>query len=73
MVVAGLTLDCSNLSRPSSLGSPESGPIRYLEKEMVSCEQRTRVGEGEEEEEIEELEEEEAEELEEEVLEAEEL
>jgi len=73
MVVAGLTLDCSNLSRPSSLGSPESGPIRYLEKGIVSCEQRTRVGEGEEEEEIEELEEEEAEELEEEVLEAEEL
>ena len=71
MVVAGLTLDCSNLSRPSSLGSPESGPIRYLEKGMVSCEQRTRVGE-EEEEELEELAEEE-EELEEEVLQAEEL
>jgi len=72
MVVAGLTLDCSNLSRPSSLGSPESGPIRYLEKGMVSCEQRTRVGEEEEEEELEELAEEE-EELEEEVLQAEEL
>jgi len=73
MVVAGLTLDCSNLSRPSSLGSPESGPIRYLEKGMVSCEQRTRVGEEEEEEEeLEELAGEE-EELEEEVLQAEEL